>query len=67
MNNFLYVTVLILVVVWGTAFFIYDAGGYIHLLLIIAVFPLLLRVIRGKDFISKKTDKKTLKDTANKK
>lgn len=66
MSNFLYVIILILVVIWGTAFFIYEAGYSIHILLIIAFLPLIIRVIRGRDFNKKKLDKKSLDNKVTK-
>ncbi|MDD2387485.1 MAG: lmo0937 family membrane protein [Bacteroidales bacterium] len=61
-NNLTYVFTLILFVIWGTAFFMYDAGYMIHILLVIAFFPILIRVIRGKEFYVKKTEDNKLEN-----
>jgi len=47
MNNLLYLVSVILFVFWAIGFFAYHAGGPVHVLLIIAMFALMLRVIRG--------------------
>jgi len=46
MGNILYVIAVILIIGWAIGFFGYHAGGIIHVLLVIAVFVLLLKVIR---------------------
>lgn len=51
MGNLLYVLAVILVIIWAVGFIGYQAGGLIHLLLVIAVISILLRVIkRGSMF-----------------
>lgn len=47
MGNLLYVIAVILIIVWAIGFWGYQAGGLIHILLVIAVIAVLLRVIRG--------------------
>jgi hypothetical protein len=47
MGNLLYVIAVILVIAWLIGFLGYNAGGVIHILLVIAVIAFLLRVIRG--------------------
>jgi hypothetical protein len=47
MGNLLYVIAVILVIAWAIGFLGYQAGGLIHLLLIIAIIAVVLRVIRG--------------------
>ncbi len=47
MGNLLYVIAVILVISWAIGFLGYQAGGLIHLLLVVAVIAFLLRVIRG--------------------
>ncbi|HCF63296.1 MAG TPA: lmo0937 family membrane protein [Ferruginibacter sp.] len=47
MGNLLYVIALILVIGWLIGFVGMNAGGLIHLLLVIAVIAVLLRLIRG--------------------
>ncbi|WP_339837162.1 lmo0937 family membrane protein [uncultured Flavobacterium sp.] len=48
MQNLLYIAALILVFLWALGFFVYSAGGLIHILLVIAVIAILLRLIKGK-------------------
>lgn len=47
MGNLLYVIAVILIIGWLLGFFVYSAGGLIHLLLVIAVIAIVLRLIRG--------------------
>ncbi|MFT5754557.1 MAG: hypothetical protein ACI924_001794 [Flavobacterium sp.] len=49
MQNLLYIAAVILVLLWALGFFVYSAGGLIHILLIIAVIAILLRLIKGKN------------------
>jgi hypothetical protein len=51
MNNLLYIVAVILVIIWATGFFAYNAGYMIHILIVIAVISILLRLIRGRDVI----------------
>jgi hypothetical protein len=46
MGNLLYVIAVILFIFWLLGFFVWHAGGIIHLLLVIAIISILLRVIR---------------------
>ncbi len=46
MGNLLYLIAVILVISWAIGFFAYNAGGIIHVLLVIAVIVFLLRFIR---------------------
>ncbi len=48
MNNLLYIVAVILIIGWLVGFIGYNAGGLIHLLLVIAVIAIILRVIQGK-------------------
>ncbi len=48
MNNLLYIVAVILIIGWLVGFIGYNAGGLIHLLLVIAVIAILLRVIQGR-------------------
>jgi hypothetical protein len=50
MGNTLYVVAVILVVLWAIGFVGFNAGGIIHILLVIALISVLLRVIQGKKF-----------------
>ena len=48
MGNLLYILAVILIVIWAIGFLGYNAGGIIHVLLVIALISVLLRVIRGE-------------------
>ena len=47
MGNLLYVIAVILIIGWAIGFIGFNAGGIIHILLVIALIAVLLRVIRG--------------------
>ncbi|MGZ5245681.1 MAG: lmo0937 family membrane protein [Flavitalea sp.] len=47
MGNLLYIIAVILIIAWAIGFLGYNAGGIIHILLVIAVIAILLRLIRG--------------------
>jgi hypothetical protein len=51
MENLLYYIAVILIIIWAIGFLGYQAGGLIHLLLVIAIIAVLLRVIRGQKSI----------------
>ena len=46
MGNLLYLIAVILIIAWAIGYFAYDAGGIIHILLVIAIIAILLKVIR---------------------
>jgi hypothetical protein len=46
MGNLLYIIAVILIIGWALGFFVYSAGGVIHILLVIAIIALILGVIR---------------------
>jgi Family of unknown function (DUF5670) len=46
MRSLLYLIAVILLIGWILGFFVYSAGGVIHILLVIAIISLLLGVIR---------------------
>ena len=46
MRSLLYLIAVILLIGWILGFFVYSAGGLIHILLVIAIISLLLGVIR---------------------
>jgi hypothetical protein len=48
MSNLLYIIAVILVISWAIGFVGYNAGGLIHILLVIALISVILQVIRGK-------------------
>ena len=43
----LYLIAVILIIGWLLGFFVFSAGGLIHILLVVAVIAILLRLIRG--------------------
>ena len=48
MGNLLYIIAVILIILWAIGFLGYQAGGIIHILLVIAIVAVLLRVISGR-------------------
>jgi hypothetical protein len=46
MRSLLYLIAVILIIGWILGFFVYSAGGLIHILLILAIIALILGVIR---------------------
>jgi hypothetical protein len=48
MGNLLYIIAVILIIGWLVGFFAFNAGGIIHVLLVIAVIAILIRVIQGR-------------------
>lgn len=51
MGNLLYTIAVILVIFWAVGFLGFQAGGIIHVLLVIALIVVLLRVIQGKKVV----------------
>jgi uncharacterized protein DUF5670 len=47
MRSILYLIAVILVIGWLLGFFVYSAGGLIHILIVLAVVSLLLGLIRS--------------------
>jgi hypothetical protein len=47
MGNILYTIAVLLLVVWAVGFIGYNAGGIIHILLVIAIIAVILRIIQG--------------------
>lgn len=43
----LYLIAVILIIGWLLGFFVFSAGGLIHVLLVVAIIAILLRLIRG--------------------
>jgi Family of unknown function (DUF5670) len=43
----LYLIAIILIIGWLLGFFVFSAGGLIHVLLVIAIIAIILRLIRG--------------------
>lgn len=48
MGNLLYAIAIILLIAWAIGYVGYNAGGLIHILLVIAVIAVLLRIIQGR-------------------
>lgn len=48
MGNLLYFIAVVLVVLWAVGYVGYNAGGIIHILLVIAVIAILFRLISGR-------------------
>lgn len=48
MGNLLYAFAVILIIAWAIGFIGYNAGGIIHILLVIAIIAVILRVIQGR-------------------
>lgn len=48
MGNLLYYIAIILVIFWAIGFLGYNAGGLIHILLVIALIAILFRIIQGR-------------------
>jgi hypothetical protein len=48
MGNLLYIIAVILIICWAIGFIGYNAGGIIHVLLVIALISIILRIIQGK-------------------
>lgn len=46
MRSLLYIIAVILVIGWILGFFVWSAGGLIHILLVLAIIALLLALIR---------------------
>jgi len=51
MSNLLYVIAVILVIAWAIGFLGFNAGGLIHVLLVIALIAILIRIIQGKKVV----------------
>jgi hypothetical protein len=51
MGNLLYVVAVVLLIAWAIGFVGFQAGGIIHVLLVIAIIAVILRVIQGKKVI----------------
>ena len=49
MSNLLYLVAVVLIILWALGFFMYSAGGIIHILLVIAVIAIILRIIQGRN------------------
>jgi hypothetical protein len=48
MGNLLYIVAVILLIGWAIGMFGFHAGGFIHILLVIAIIAVLFRIIQGR-------------------
>ncbi|NQU32824.1 MAG: lmo0937 family membrane protein [Bacteroidetes bacterium] len=48
MQSLLYIIAVILIIAWAIGLIAFNAGGIIHILLVIAIIAILLRVIQGR-------------------
>jgi len=48
MGNILYTIAVVLVIIWAIGFLGFNAGGLIHILLVIALISVILRIIQGR-------------------
>jgi len=51
MGNLLYIVAVILIIGWLIGFIGFNAGGLIHILLVIALIAIILRVIQGRKIV----------------
>lgn len=51
MGNLLYIIAVILVIAWAIGFLGFQAGGIIHVLLVIAIIAVLVRAIQGRKIL----------------
>jgi hypothetical protein len=51
MGNLLYIIAVILVIAWAVGFLGFQAGGIIHVLLVIAIIAVLVRAIQGRKIL----------------
>jgi hypothetical protein len=47
MSSLLYLIAVLLIIGWILGFFVFSAGGIIHILLVLAVIAILIRIIGG--------------------
>ena len=47
MSSILYLIAVLLIIGWILGFFVFSAGGIIHILLVLAIIAILVRVIGG--------------------
>jgi hypothetical protein len=51
MGNLLYLVAVVLLIAWAIGFIGFQAGGIIHVLLVIAIIAVIVRVIQGRKVI----------------
>ena len=49
MSSILYLIAVVLIIGWFLGFFVFSAGGVIHVLLVLAVIAILIRLIGGRN------------------
>jgi hypothetical protein len=48
MRNILYIIAVVLIISWAIGFIGYNAGGIIHILLVIALISIVINIIQGR-------------------
>ncbi|MFO7573865.1 MAG: lmo0937 family membrane protein [Bacteroidales bacterium] len=48
MRNLLYGVAVVLIIIWAIGFLGYNAGGLIHILLVIALIVIVIRILQGR-------------------
>lgn len=48
MGNLLYTVAVVLIIAWAIGFLGYNAGGIIHILLVIALVAVIIRIVQGR-------------------
>lgn len=48
MGNLLYLIAVILIICWAIGFIGFAVGGFIHILLVIAVIAIIIRLLQGR-------------------
>ena len=48
MRNLLYGVAAVLIIIWAIGFLGYNAGGLIHILLVIALIVIVIRILQGR-------------------
>jgi len=51
MGNLLYILAAVLIIAWAIGYIGYNAGGIIHILLVVALIAVILRIIQGRRII----------------
>jgi len=51
MGNLLYIIAVILLIGWAIGLIGFHAGGFIHVLLVIAIIAVLFRIIQGRNLL----------------
>lgn len=51
MSSILYIVAVILIIGWVLGAFVYSVGGFIHILLVIAIIAIIFGAIRGRSVV----------------